>query len=268
MAKIELNIKQDEQINLDAHQLKHYADIVDIQTWEELLNSYLALKEELQPKKVFLVLENNHQAEYTSMHAVQDDRLYFDIHEYLHNIDVNDPKWEQTYQNVCIPKQLQHYIQQLNHIDNQHSFDGLTEKMQCYDEDDLQVILSFNRDPLTVMDKDITVKIANVETDSLKLAMMPNGYFSCDFNPFENFAIIQRMQQYGFEFMGLGAALIGLIKRADFQDEKIEDLMRDLALIYPLTASHQTELKVLVLKNNYLILPYSESPQEYMDYYL
>lgn len=110
------------------------------------------------------------------------------------------------------------------------------------------------------------VKVAVVETEALKLAMMPNGYFSCDFDPFENYALIQKMQHYGFEFIGLGAALLGWIKTADFNAEKIEDLIQDLALIYPLNLSHQKAMQHLILKNNYLILPYSESPQEYLGY--
>ncbi|MEG2885009.1 MAG: hypothetical protein RR884_10555 [Acinetobacter sp.] len=266
MAQIKLNIRQDEQIDLDVHQLNHYADIVEIHSWAELLECYLALKQEVKPKKVFLVLDDSAQAEYTSMHAVEDDRLYVDFSDDLNEIEVNDPRWERTYQNVCVPKQLQHYIQQLSHLDHQRNFKSLAEKMQHYDENDLEALVYFNENLLISTNTEIKVKVADVETESLKLAMMPNGYFSCDFDSFENFAIIQQMQHYGFEFIGLGASLLGWIKTSDFKADKIEDLIQDLAVIYPLDSSHQKAIKALILKNNYLILPYSESPQEYLDY--
>lgn len=266
MAKIKLNIRQDEQIDLDVHQLNHYADIVEIHSWAELLESYRSLKQDVHPKKVFLVLDDSAQAEYTSMHAVEDDRLYVDFSDDLNEIEVNDPRWERTYQNVCVPKQLQHYIQQLSHLDHQRNFKSLAEKMQHYDENDLEALVYFNENLLISTNTEIKVKVADVETESLKLAMMPNGYFSCDFDSFENFAIIQQMQHYGFEFIGLGASLLGWIKTSDFKADKIEDLIQDLAVIYPLDPSHQKVMKALILKNNYLILPYSESPQEYLDY--
>jgi len=69
MAKIKLNIRQDDEIDLDVHQFNHYADIVEIQSWAELLECYLTLKQDVYPKKVFLVLDDRAQAEYTSMHA-------------------------------------------------------------------------------------------------------------------------------------------------------------------------------------------------------
>ena len=266
MAQIKLNIRQDEQIDLDVHQLNHYADIVEIHSWAELLESYLSLKQDVYPKKVFLVLDDAAQAKYTSMHAVEDDRLYVDFSDDLNEIEVNDPLWNQTYQNVCVPKQFQHYIQQLSHLDHQRSFKSLAGKMQHYDENDLEALVYFNENLLISTNTEITVKVAEVETESLKLAMMPNGYFSCDFDSFENFAIIQQMQHYGFEFMGLGASLLGWIKTSDFKADKIEDLIQDLAVIYPLDSSHQKAMKALILKNSYLILPYSESPQEYLDY--
>jgi len=266
MAKIKLNIRQDDEIDLDVHQFNHYADIVEIQSWTELLECYRSLKEDVYPKKVFLVLDDRAQAEYTSMHAVEDDRLYVDFSDDLKGIEVDDPRWEQSYQNVCVPKQLQHYLQQLNDPTQQQRFESLAEKMQHYDQSDLEALIYFNQQLLISRNTEMMVKVATVETEALKLAMLPNGYFSCDFDPFENYALIQKMQHYGFEFIGLGAALLGWIKTSDFNAEKMDDLMQDIALIYPLEFRHQEQLKALILKNDYLILPYSESPQEYLGY--
>lgn len=267
MAKVKLNIRQDDQIDLDVHQFNHYADIVEIQSWDELLESYLALKQQVKPKKVFLVLDDRSQAEYTSMHAQLGDKLYFDDSQYFEGIeDIGSQESRLVENNIVTPLLFQHHIQQLSHVDHQRSFESLAGKMQHYDESDLEALVYFNQHLLISTKTEIAVKVAAVETEALKLAMMPNGYFSCDFDSFENFAIIQRMQHYGFEFIGLGASLLAWIKTSDFNAEKIEDLIQDLALIYPLDLSNQKAMKALILKNNYLILPYSESPQEYLGY--
>lgn len=267
MAKIKLNIRQDEQIDLDVHQLNHYADIVEIHSWAELLESYLSLKQDVYPKKVFLVLDDAAQAKYTSMHAQLGDKLYFDDSLYFEGIeDISSRESRLIESNIVTPLVFQHHVQQLSHLDHQRNFKSLAGKMQHYDENDLEALVYFNENLLISTNTEITVKVAEVETESLKLAMMPNGYFSCDFDSFENFAIIQQMQHYGFEFIGLGASLLGWIKTSDFKADKIEDLIQDLAVIYPLDPSHQKAMKALILKNNYLILPYSESPQEYLDY--
>lgn len=266
MANIQLNIQKNDFLDLAAHQLNHYASIVDIQSWQEVLNSYLEIKQQVQPKKVFLVLDDIHQAEYTAMHAIEDDRLYFNIEDECSDVDINDPKFEQWYQNVGIFNELHHYSQQLQQPIYQQKIQDLTKKMQYYSEDDLYALLRFNQQPLAIVDTEIQVKIADIETEALKLAMLPNGYFSCDFDPFENFTIIQHIQNYGFEFIGLGAMLLGWIKTSDFKSDQIDHLIQDLVMIYPLNISNQNILKELILENNYLILPYSESPQEYLGY--
>ena len=267
MAKIKLNIRQDEQIDLDIHQFNHYADIVEIQSWAELLECYRSLKQEVYPKKVFLVLDDRAQAEYTSMHAQLGDQLYFDDRQYFEGIeDIGGRDSLLIESNIVTPLSFQHHVQQLSHVEHQRSFESLAGKMQHYDESDLEALVYFNQHLLISTHTEIMVKVAVVETEALKLAIMPNGYFSCDFDPFENYALVQKMQHYGFEFIGLGAALLGWIKTADFNAEKIENLIQDLALIYPLDSSHQKAMTDLILKNNYLILPYSESPQEYLGY--
>lgn len=264
MAKINL-ISVPENIDPEPYQIHHYANITDIESWQDLLNAYTDLKQHVVPKKVFLVLDDQNQAEYTSGHATQHDELHFDIGEYLEGVD--DKKWDEVFYNQCLPLQLKHYTQQLNHFDHQKQLSDLAEKMQHYDENDLNTILCMNQNPLPVMDKEIKVKIAYVETDALKLAIMPNGYFFCDFSPFENFAILKCLENYGFEFVGLGAALLGWIKTEQFNPLKINQLMQDLSRIYPFKLPEISQLEALILENNYLILPYSESPQEYMDCY-
>ncbi|MBP8006192.1 MAG: hypothetical protein KAZ18_04775 [Acinetobacter sp.] len=267
MTTIFINPKQDKQINDGAHQLNHSATITNIETWQSLLDCYLQIKQEVVPKRVFLVLDDVHQAEYTSMHTTHNKPLYFDDAPYLGHIYANDQDFEYVYANVVSLLSVQHYTQQFKQPEHQKTFDDLSKKMRHYNADDLITIIRINENPLPVMDQEMSVKVAEVESEVLKFAWLPNGYFVSDFDPFENFAIIQRMQHYGFEFIGLGAALLGWIKTPVFKDATINGLIQDLSLIYHFDLETQNAMKELILKNNYLILPYTESPQEYLDYY-
>lgn len=262
MAEIKLNENVD-NIHPISHQLKHYASITNIESWQQVLACYAQLKQQVAPQKVFLVLEYEAQAEYTSMHATEDDRLYFETDQYLQDIEVNDPKWEETYQNICLPKQLEHYIEQLSRADYQKSISDFSEKMQHYDHDDFNAIIDFNLNPLLAIDKPMVVKVADVASDPLKLAILPNGYFAYDFDPFENLAILKCLDGHGFEFIGLGAVLMGWVKTSRFNPDHVDALLKDIVTIYHLSADYQAQLRSLILDNNYLILPYCESPQEY-----
>ncbi len=254
------------QINTESQQLSHYASITNISSWQEVLDCYAQLKQLVQPKKVFLVLDDLGQASYTSMHATQDEDLYFDSNQYLQ--DIEDKEWDIVYKNVCLPLELEHYTQQLSLPEHQKSIADFADKMDLYDEDDFKTIIYLNQNPLPALEQELVVKVANVATDALKLAILPNGYFSCDFNPFENFAIIKCLEHYGLEFIGLGAALLGWVKTEYFDPNKIDALMEDLVSIYHFSPQYQQQLRELILTQNYLILPYTESPQEYLDFYV
>lgn len=261
MANIKFN-KKNLPISDDTHALNHLATITVIATWQEVLDCYHELKQQFAPKRIFLVLDDEAQASYTSMHATKGEAFENDADSIMNDMELDDPKWSETFEEQVVPKQIEFYAEQLKNTENHIKIGSFDDKMSRYNADDLLAILMFNQDPLPVMDQRIVVKAGVFDSEPLKLALLPNGYFTCDFNPFENLAIITMMDDFGFEFIGLGASLLGFIKTEYFDTLVLTDLLSKLGALYHLNESTSTVLQTLIEKNNYLILPYSESPSE------
>ncbi len=256
----------DENISLKAQHIDCYANITDLSNWQDVLNDYASIKQQLQPKKVLLILDDIPQAEYTSMHAIEDETLYFDSEAHFEDIGDDDEAWDIAYKNIQ-PLAIAHYVQQLHAQENQKQLKHLAEKTKYYDAEDIKAILFVNENPLPVLDARIVVKAGTLADDVDKIAIFPNGYFSADFNSFENFALIRHLARYGFEFIGIGASLLYWVKTEGFDHSKVDHVLQDLAQVYPLAVADQDKLKALILKNNYLILPYCESPKDSLDFY-
>ena len=139
--------------------------------------------------------------------------------------------------------------------------------MELLDKDDVKALLLYNQNPLPIMDKEMMVLAGEFESESLKLALLINGYFSADFDPFENLAIIEMMADYGYEFIGLGASILGFIKTDKFNESQLSELMDKIGFVYHFNDEVKAEFGSLLLQNNYAILSYGESPSELLGYY-
>ena len=254
-------LQLDPKQNLARQQLEHFASITDIQAWSEVLTHYAALKQAHPQQKVLLILDDAGQCAYTAMHAGMGDDLYFDFDE------------SQDFQNlsaderVLVEEDFELYafnfrLQQLQKPALQQDLTAFATKL-VYDAADWQVLCEMNANPLPMMDQEIQVKLFDAPSDALKLAAMPNGYFDCDLNPFENFALIQHLeQQYALEFMGIGAALLGFVKMPSFNPTNIPALIADLCVVYHFDEQHQKALAEHLSQQDYLILSYTEALAE------
>lgn len=263
MAIIKITSKE-YNISDDAQALQQYATITEIGSWQEVIDSYHNLKQQLAPKCIFLILDDAGQAEYTSGHAIHTNELFScDAEQAMDEINIDDPSLNAVYYEQVVPELIAHYAKQFQNPDHKKPMGSFDEKMVFFNRDDCNAIIAVNKNPLTILDEQIIVKAGKFANEALKFALMPNGYFTCDFDPFENFAIIEALADYGFEFIGLGAAFLGFIRTADYKVENLSDLIVMLTALYHLDEDTQATLLMLFTDNNYIILPYSESPSEY-----
>lgn len=266
MATIKLVSKRD-NVSSEAQGLVHFATIKDIEEWQEVIESYHSLQQQFAPKRIFLVLDDSDQADYTSAHTTERKVFNNDNDQVLNNIEIDDPRWNEIYENQVIPNNIAYYAKQLANSAYRVDISQLYSKMRFYSAEDLQAIVKINQSPSRVMGKQIEVKSGMFDSEPLKLALLPNGYFTCDFDPFENFAIITMMNSFGFEFIGLGASLLGFIKTEAFILDKLSELLTILTALYHLDDHTKIELQAHIMNSNYVLLPYSESPSELADYY-
>lgn len=250
---IDYDIQENRDFNSQA--LQGLGHIDNISDWQEVLTAYQNLKEQYAPRKIFLILEDEGQANYTSMHRSGWEPFDNEI-----GIELDYDSKE--YQTECVPQIIQHYAEQLKNKEYHKSLKDCSDKMQLIDNDDLKAILLYNKNPLPIMDKEMMVLAGEFETEPLKLALLVNGYFSADFDPFENLTIIEMMADYGYEFIGLGASILGFIKTDKFDENQLSELVDKIAMAYHFNDEIKAEFGSLLLQNNYAILSYGESPSE------
>ncbi|TCM63237.1 hypothetical protein EC844_12256 [Acinetobacter calcoaceticus] len=258
-----------EQVQTSAlQQLQQYAQISEITAWSDVLALYRQLKQEQlkqqQPNQVLLILDDVNQCYYTSMHAGQRDELYFD--EELHFKDLDKDQYSVAEQQVEL-YQLQYRIEQLQAPELQTSITALS-KVLDYGAEDGAVLLAINANPVPMLDEQVEVKVFAAPSPALKLAAMPNGYFSVDLNPFQSYALIQHLEQcYGLEFVGLGASLLYFVKTTVLSAVQIEQLIACLSQMYQFDQATQQGLQQHLLQQDYLILSYGESLMDFADDY-
>ncbi|WP_049065654.1 hypothetical protein [Acinetobacter seifertii] len=252
MTILDIKEKENSLITDDAHELICYATINEINLWKDVVNLYSEIKQNNFPKKVLLLLEDIGQCEYTSMHASMGDGLYFDTSELVE--DDSAASWENTR-----PLELQYHIEQLLKPENYIDFNNFSKKLK-YSDEDQATLLQINAEPDKILDDVIQVKLVNSQTETQKFAACLNGYFSCDLNPFESFSLIEHLDQnYGLEYVGLGASLLFFMKTPKFDANKTPQLFDELSSFYQFNQTTHNQLEQHLSHHEYLILPYVES---------
>ncbi|WP_457970018.1 hypothetical protein [Acinetobacter calcoaceticus] len=252
MTILSIKEKENSLITDDAHELICFATISEINSWNDVVNLYSEIKQKYLPKKVLLLLEDIGQCQYTSMHASMGDGLYFDTSELVE--DDSEASWDNTQ-----PLELQYHIEQLLKPENYIDFNNSPKKLNYCDEDQA-TLLQINAEPEKILDDVIQVKLVDSKTETQKFAACLNGYFTCDLNPFESFSLIQHLDQnYGLEYVGLGASLLFFIKTPEFDVNKTTQLINELSKFYQFNQTTHNQLEQHLSNHEYLILPYVES---------
>lgn len=83
------------------------------------------------------------------------------------------------------------------------------------DQPALQEWMDYQDDPVSLLDQPLSALLVPVEHACQALAAFPNGYFSCDLGPAQNFAVARHFAQaHGYELMGVGASYLGFLRAA------------------------------------------------------
>ncbi len=118
-----------------------------------------------------------------------------------------------------------------------------------------------HENPFKFIDREVLLTIVPVNEAALTLSAFPNGYFTCDLNPFENYALAKHLcDKYHYQLFGIGASLIGFKRITDLNDASVRFLGEDLANLYNQgqTESVIERFSSIVKENEYLFLKYVE----------
>ena len=149
----------------------------------------------------------------------------------------------------------ENFLKQVNDLD----FSTACKKELAIDEDELSILEEINESPLDYLDQQILLKVVPVEKSYEGICGFPNGYFTCDLSPFENYALAKHLsEKYGYELLGIGASLLGFIRNEKLEEEQIDELISDLAQLYHTEEEVFEDLAEFIRNNEYLFLKYVE----------
>ena len=194
--------------------------LTQVPDMEALLAELARLRAAHAPLRLLCTLDDVRQCLYTSGHARQDDRLWLDQEE-----GESDAEHE--------TRQLAHVLAQLNDAAHRLDWPQLAGSLAC-GPDEVRALLLANREPDALLDDEaVFVQALPVPADHQLIAGLPNGYFSGDWDVFQNHALSCHLQQaHGYHLFGMGAAWLGFERAAPPSAEQAAALVDDLRTVY------------------------------------
>ncbi|WP_295558532.1 hypothetical protein [uncultured Stenotrophomonas sp.] len=216
---------------------------------------YLASLRTADPRYRYLcTLDDAGQCRYTSMHASDDARiaLYED----------EDPATPEDAL-AARERSLAHVIAQLEHSSHRLEWSALAGTLMCNDAD-IKALVAANATPDLIVDDVVCVQQVPVDRDDLLIAALPNGYFSADWDIFQNHALIRHLQErYDYRLFGLGASWLGFQRDRAPSPAEANALVVDLQRVYAAgTDDTWSQLATTLATRTTLLLGYTEGFSE------
>jgi len=235
--------------------------ITGIDSFAELLKIRADYQSQYPDYSILLTLDDLGQAQYTSMHAKSSHDLD-DIEGYdLSSVDKS--AFENGEHIGYLTTKSEFFIRKGNFekkIQDISFADVCAEGITI--DDELDVLESINLKPEALLDTEVLMMIVPVADSALALCAFPNGYFSCDLNPFQNYALAKYLHvNYQYQLLGIGASCIGFIRHETLKSAEIEKLAIDVAKLYQCEDDAESirRFAKMITDNQYLFLKYTES---------
>ena len=237
--------------------------IENLNSFDELMEVYKTYKQNNSDKTIILTLDDLGQAEYTSGHSIHSNDL--DETEGFDLSGLDKACFEDGEHLGYLTTPSEFFIRKENILKQTEdiNFNSVCEKELTIDEDEILILEKINLSPFEYLDEQIILKIVPVEKSYEGICGFPNGYFSVDLNPFENYALARHLfEKYGFELFGIGASFLGFIRNGNLEENKVKELITDLSKLYNTTEKTFDKFAEIVKNQNYLFLKYTEYLEE------
>lgn len=226
------------------------------------LRQVLACLDELRQTdpdhRCLCTFDDLNQCCYTSGHAARDKRIDldfgdtdFDNHESVHAFEA---------------RRLAHVAAQLQAPRLNEGWEDVCGTLAT-SAVDVAALVGMNRDPDQVLDEVVYVQRVAVPEEDLLIADLPNGYFTSDWNVFQNHAVIRRMRErHGYRFFGIGASWLGFVRERPMSEVGARELAANPADLYGCGGTDARaawqEFAGIVETETILLLRYTESFSE------
>lgn len=120
---------------------------------------------------------------------------------------------------------------------------------------------SVNSEPSIILDTILIVQIVPVDYAHEAICAFPNGYFSCDHTPFENFALSQYLaDNYNYRLFGIGASYLAFVREDNLPEVLAALLAKELAGYYeePNNNKMTNRIFTAIVGKKILVIRYSD----------
>ena len=205
-----------------------YQWLEEVAGMDELIAHLDALSAADPEHRYLSTLDDINQCSYTSGHASQDDRLYLEEPDYEDDDESDEDALEAEHERAS----LQHRVQQLINPALVQNWQQVCGSL-CTSGSDVLALLHANQAPGALLDEVLYVQRVPVAADDLKIAAQPNGYFSADWDTFQNHAIIRHLStQFGYRFFAMGASWMGFVRATPPSAEQAQRCAAELRELY------------------------------------
>ncbi|WP_256679407.1 hypothetical protein [Pseudomonas sp. Fl4BN1] len=117
------------------------------------------------------------------------------------------------------------------------------------DEHALQEWIDYQDNPVSLLDQPLSALLVPVEHSCEALAAFPNGYFTSDLGPAQNFAVARHFAlSHGYELMGVGASYLGFLRAEPPGLSVANAVATDFCALYNTLEEHRETLVSVVTK--------------------
>lgn len=234
--------------------------IEELTSFDELLEVYHIYKQKSPDKTLIFTLDDLGQAEYTSGHSIQANNLDETAGYDLSGLDKSCFEDGEHLGYLSTPSEFfirkENFLKQTTGID----FAAVCAGRLTMDEDEISILEDVNQSPFDYLDEQLILKIVPVEKSYEGICAFPNGYFSSDLNPFENYALAKQLfEKFDFELFGIGASLLGFIRTEKLEENKLKELIADLSKLYHTTENAFDQFAEVIRDKKWLFFKYIES---------
>ena len=233
----------------------------EVPSTAQLLEQLSLLSDQYPEFRFLITLDQIGQACYTSMHST----LNFDLDE-TEGYDLSELSedcFEEGEHKGYLSFEQEFFIRKGNfekQLPNV-SFEDICLKGISYKTDGPNNTPCYKQELSFIIDRESYILKVPVSRAYETMYAFPNGYFSCDLNPFENVYLAKLLEEkYFLELIGIGASYLAFKKTRELGSKEVQKLTELLSKVYQAQSDEEfnKEISTLLSSGNILILKYTE----------
>lgn len=257
------------KLKLVSDERKHFLcdryEISEVESTDDVLATYRRLLRDNAGFAFLFTLDDFYQACYTSCHSLESHNLDCTDGHDLSGLPLSCFEDTERRQHIGpLTTKEEFSIRRANLLKGCQATtldDVFSKDLQILDEEAQTEFIDANEDILSVMDEPACVLKVPGDNSYDSLAAFPNGYFTCDLNPYENYLLAKHLEtEYGYQLFGMGASYLAFCRSRPLDPSAQNKLTTELVTLYCDAPDSEFALALtgFVANQEFLALKYTE----------